>query len=498
MVVRLQQYGIAHGDLQHGNILVKDAEMKLVDYDGMYVPRLRTFLSNELGHPNYQHPARSGKHFGPYLDNFSAWVIHTSLLCLSIDPSLWKKLSGGDDCLLFRRRDFEEPLSSAAFRQLEDHGSDQIKASAKLLRYLLMYPPEQVPNLDANLLHVNQLPAIKEPIIELAVDQSAKVEIAPAGGSGLPGWMQPGPVGPTKVQSKQVNLTGTWPRFDEYKQAIQEPIYCFHDEELKQGRLVPQAKGLGLNGFVFHLRCQNRQVAVKCYKQSLPDRERRFESIAKYARGAAKRYFVDFRYLPQGIRVGDYWYPILVMDWVAPTLNDYIHANLHFKKRLASLSERFKNMVRALQIVGIAHGDLEPGNLVFTNGEFKLLDYDGMYVPELEGLNGIERGHPGYQHPSRKVTDFGPNLDNFSAWLLDAELSYLAVEPQVWLEAEMRAQQALKGTSKAEDKDKEVHPSKQVRMANDVLRTLLDYDFDTIPAFDPTVPIFIISKRPGI
>jgi len=43
MVSRLKEAGIAHGDLQHGNILVIDDDYKLVDYDGIYVPSLNGF-----------------------------------------------------------------------------------------------------------------------------------------------------------------------------------------------------------------------------------------------------------------------------------------------------------------------------------------------------------------------------------------------------------------------------------------------------------------------
>ncbi|QLQ08322.1 MAG: hypothetical protein HZY76_21580 [Anaerolineae bacterium] len=52
----LQTHGIAHGDLQHGNVLVAADELRLIDYDGMYVPPLSGRESHEIGHRNYQHP----------------------------------------------------------------------------------------------------------------------------------------------------------------------------------------------------------------------------------------------------------------------------------------------------------------------------------------------------------------------------------------------------------------------------------------------------------
>jgi thiamine kinase-like enzyme len=42
----LNRAGVAHGDLQHGNILVANGKPKLIDYDGMYVPALRAYPDN--------------------------------------------------------------------------------------------------------------------------------------------------------------------------------------------------------------------------------------------------------------------------------------------------------------------------------------------------------------------------------------------------------------------------------------------------------------------
>lgn len=145
MAEMLKTAGIAHGDLQHGNILVTGHDLRLVDYDGMYVPALHGLQSNELGHANYQHPLRTKKHFGAYLDNFSVWSIYTSLLSISIDPALWIHLDGGDDCLLFRQKDYLDPVNSKAFQLLGRHHSPKIRHLAGTVRHLLKYQPEHIP-----------------------------------------------------------------------------------------------------------------------------------------------------------------------------------------------------------------------------------------------------------------------------------------------------------------------------------------------------------------
>jgi hypothetical protein len=150
MCLSLNEAGIAHGDLQHGNIIIRDSQLFLVDYDGMFVPEMHGYRANELGHRNYQHPRRSPYTFGAYLDNFSAWVIYTSLRALSLMPELFDQLVACEDCLLFRREDFVDPLSSPAFAALERSGIDELAQLSQFLRFQIdSVAPEFVPSLSA-------------------------------------------------------------------------------------------------------------------------------------------------------------------------------------------------------------------------------------------------------------------------------------------------------------------------------------------------------------
>jgi hypothetical protein len=135
-------------------VLVVDGQLRLIDYDGMFVPALWGEGSHEVGHPNYQHPLRTGSDFGPYLDNFSAWVIYVSLIALAADPGLWKQFGGGDESLLFRREDFEEPEPSDVFHALERHRDQQIRSAIALFKPLLYLGPQDVPPLDD---HIRQI-----------------------------------------------------------------------------------------------------------------------------------------------------------------------------------------------------------------------------------------------------------------------------------------------------------------------------------------------------
>lgn len=127
----LRQANIAHGDLQHGNLLVVNHQLRLLDYDGMFVPALAGRPSNELGQPNYQHPLRSKRDYGPYLDNFSVWVITLSLLGLALDPELRFAFSGGGEALLLQHSDFVRPATSKMITALQ-------QSHNPTLRYLTM------------------------------------------------------------------------------------------------------------------------------------------------------------------------------------------------------------------------------------------------------------------------------------------------------------------------------------------------------------------------
>jgi hypothetical protein len=152
MTKALGQLSIAHGDLQHGNVLVLNGDLKLVDYDGMYVPDLAGKGSHELGQRNYQHPMRTEFDYGPSLDNFSSWVIYISLVILALQPQLWQQFRGGDECLLFRKEDFESPEKSVIFSTLGRINDDRLRSAVALFRSLLDLGPQDVPSLDGRVL----------------------------------------------------------------------------------------------------------------------------------------------------------------------------------------------------------------------------------------------------------------------------------------------------------------------------------------------------------
>jgi len=134
LVNSLRGSHLAHGDLQHGNALVTPSgELKLVDYDAMFVPALHGECSNEIGHSNYQHPKRNGSDFDERLDAFAALVIYVSLQAVAGAPELWSSYHNGDN-LLFKKSDFLDPSGSHLFQQLLRSPEPTVVLLTRILR----------------------------------------------------------------------------------------------------------------------------------------------------------------------------------------------------------------------------------------------------------------------------------------------------------------------------------------------------------------------------
>lgn len=111
MFTELHEVRISHGDLQHGNILIKEPNnIKLIDYDSLYVPTMGPLVTQVTsGLSGYQHPSRCISRYSTERnDYFSELVIITSLIYLSEDLSVWEDFSimADDYSLLFNSKDY--------------------------------------------------------------------------------------------------------------------------------------------------------------------------------------------------------------------------------------------------------------------------------------------------------------------------------------------------------------------------------------------------------
>lgn len=142
MVESLHTHQISHGHLQDGNILFKrngaDVEIKLIDYDSLFVPALRGQPDNIVGLPAYQHPQRITGSGGASekVDYFSELVIYLSLLSLAEEPDLWNQFGDRTERgLLFTAEDFKNPDQSGVFQELENLSPEVKQLALKLKEF---------------------------------------------------------------------------------------------------------------------------------------------------------------------------------------------------------------------------------------------------------------------------------------------------------------------------------------------------------------------------
>lgn len=457
MVLDLQRAGIAHGDLQHGNILVIDdgEDLRLVDYDGMFVPGLAGSTSNELGHRNFQHPARSMNDFWPGLDNFSAWSIYTSLACIAADGSLVASDKACDESLLFRQSDYRNPIASSAFSVLENHAKTEIRTAARCFRTLLSKRIRDIPALSEEVHIPHDLPPLCatpffsiesnlpdwmksiEPISPtlkpVAANSGASAENAPEKAAAHSVSIQRAePALPAKAGSP---IHGEWPTASLYLAAFKEPR-----ESLCRFPDLADAVFPVINGEVQHIATPTSlivpvYVGTSAYALKVflaPDKARtaRFQAVSRILQGASAElldYLTPFEYFESGIKVRGQWYPLIRMPWLGGvTLQKVLMQQSYPTKAKQTLLGYARNLRRAMEALdanGLVHGDIEPSNMMIVGKELKLIDYDNMH-PAGSGIP-CPLPNENYRHP-RQVSPADTGSDNFSAWLVDTTLMCLA------------------------------------------------------------------------
>lgn len=233
-----------------------------------------------------------------------------------------------------------------------------------------------------------------------------------------------------------------WPSARYFTEAIQCPSICFAHPQLRT--TLPAVDRLGMPlvtsgqfAYVYKLKSMNGSgdFAVRCFRGYLGDRDQRYRAIQDHLRDAPVSYLSTFAYAPEGILVGGMRFPILFMQWIdGPTLDLYISEMINRPDVLLHLSEEWLRLLGALRDSGIAHGDLQHGNIIIEHGQLRLVDHDGIFVPTMEGWSASEVGHQHYQHPRRSAQHFDSKLDDFSALVIYLSLLSLAERPSLWKE----------------------------------------------------------------
>ena len=230
-------------------------------------------------------------------------------------------------------------------------------------------------------------------------------------------------------------------RVAQFIEAVQDLHGCVEDEELRDGEVACTPLGLpmlwsGNFADVYKIHCPATcsTWALKCFTRQVRGLQERYRSIAAQLEQARLPFTVDFQYLEQGIRIGGKWFPALKMRWVEGlTLNQFVEEHLERPGNLQMLLDLWVKMAARLRDAGIAHADLQHGNVLLVPMDggslaLRLIDYDGMYVSALADSRSGEVGHPAYQHPQRlhKGT-FNAEVDRFSHLVIYTAIRCLMV-----------------------------------------------------------------------
>ena len=230
-----------------------------------------------------------------------------------------------------------------------------------------------------------------------------------------------------------------WPGLNDLQEALQDPARAFKDQTLSRGRVAQNRLGLPLSWIgnfaaVFQVVVNGNPYAVRCFTHNPLGKQNRYEAIDHHLKTNGRpATFVDFNYQETGLICRGQEYPLIKMPWInGQTLDEFTYENIGKADVLEQLAREWYQAATELQQLPIAHNDLQHGNVMVEQGSrasIKLVDYDGLYVPQFANQESPENGHRHYQHPARDQRYYGPQVDNFPALVIYTSLIALARDP---------------------------------------------------------------------
>jgi tRNA A-37 threonylcarbamoyl transferase component Bud32 len=235
-------------------------------------------------------------------------------------------------------------------------------------------------------------------------------------------------------------MNSSWPSISQFVEAIDHPKLFLQDADLQKSK--PEKNKFdrplswaGQFAVVFKMRYRSKTWAARCFTSPVEDHRERYAALSKVLRANRPACMVDFDYLQKGILVSGDWFPLLRMEWAdGQPLDSFLEelTKKEKKNQLKTLAVTWLEMIRSLHQQEIAHGDLQHENILIDNGKILLVDYDGAYVPGLQGRSALEIGISHYQHPGRNRHEYHSSLDHFSSLVIYLSLNALADNPRLW------------------------------------------------------------------
>ncbi len=243
-----------------------------------------------------------------------------------------------------------------------------------------------------------------------------------------------------------------WPIKDEYDIAIARWTETVWDPAIRKGILAYDEMGIcrfgGANLYVCIYKVGDWMIRCFCSNPSHPtpiDIQERYIAISQFCRLHMSQVsaLIPVTYVQHGITVGKRTLPIVKMPFLVdcPSLGEFIMDHYQDPIIMQRLSDAWLSMIRELEAVSMAHGDLDLSNILVqqhnTHITLKLIDYDNIWIPELAGRSQTEYGHTNFQHPNflpPKQRPYNSEMDRFSALVIYISLKSLASHPELYEE----------------------------------------------------------------
>jgi len=241
-------------------------------------------------------------------------------------------------------------------------------------------------------------------------------------------------------------MAKNYPTIGEYNQLIQKKggsaFRSLNGINLIASRTSPikvYLFGSGAFAAVFKGSLNGRTYAIRCFLSVEDETINRYKAICSYLKNVRSSWKTECEFIENEISLNGNLYPILKMEWMNGLLiNQFVSNHLSENRVLAELQEKLVAVSEDLERNKIGHGDIQCGNIIIsgTSDDFqvKLIDYDGMYVPDLAHKKSIEKGRSEFQHPNRTLNNFSPEIDRFSFWVMITALEALKLDKTLWRE----------------------------------------------------------------
>lgn len=201
---------------------------------------------------------------------------------------------------------------------------------------------------------------------------------------------------------------------------------------------------------VFQIDHKDKKWALRVWHIPVGEQKDRYRKISEYLSDKKLPYFADFIYDEKSILVNGQLLDTIRMEWLeGKLLKDFLEENLSNPNVIRELAENFLEMCKTLKKHHISHGDLQHGNILVENNQIKLIDYDSICIPEIEGDVELVTGLKGYQHPSRlRAEKASLKADYFSELVIYLSLLAIAENPDFWIKYNIKDSEYLLFTDK--------------------------------------------------